>query len=114
MKKNIKKWLAGILAVLPRNACGLRRAVAGAVSSETDASASVVSASDSTSAEAEISFIQNSLAGCWSSHWKSCAEPSDRRSSEDLGAEDKVIATGDTTSRAILSDWRADMGETSS
>ena len=54
MKKNIKKWLAGILAAvcLAGTLAGCGGQGTGAVSSETDASASVVSASDSTSAEA--------------------------------------------------------------
>ena len=93
MKKNIKKWLAGILAAvcLAGTLAGCGGQGTGAVSSETDASASVVSASDSTSAEAgKYSFtFKDSLGTEFTLEQplekNRCAEPSDRRSSEDFG-----------------------------
>ena len=105
MKKNIKKWLAGILAAvcLAGTLAGCGGQGTGAVSSETDASASVVSASDSTSAEAgKYPFTFKDSLGTEFTLEQPLEKivVLNRQTAEAvkiLGAEDKVIATGDTT-----------------
>lgn len=105
MKKNIKKWLAGILVAvcLAGTLAGCGGQGTGAVSSETDASASVVSASDSTSAEAgKYPFTFKDSLGTEFTLEQPLEKivVLNRQTAEAvkiLGAEDKVIATGDTT-----------------